>query len=202
MLLLKSFIKPHLTTPALKMLCRSISALPPNLTTLTPNQKFSLHTQITRNCSSDFLASYAEGSLGEKPMSTEEQEAILKEMSENQISITKGRHQEPVLDISPLTDFQSQKKFDIFSKTLQEMNFTTPTPIQKYAVPVALNKQDLIGIAKTGSGKTLAFMMPAIQTIKHFKHKVRKNTNKFYDNKNKPIGLVMGPTRELVFSFL
>ena len=33
------------------------------------------------------------------------------------------------------------------------------------AIPIALDKKDLIAIAKTGSGKTLAFMLPGIQSI-------------------------------------
>jgi hypothetical protein len=42
-------------------------------------------------------------------------------------------------------------------------------------------------------------MLPAIQSIKHFKHKFRKNSKNPYNNRNKPLGLVIGPTRELVF---
>jgi superfamily II DNA/RNA helicase len=64
---------------------------------------------------------------------------------------------------------------------LAKMQFTTPTPIQKSAIPVALTGKDIIGIAQTGTGKTLAFGLPMLQKILND-----------YSN-----GLVILPTREL-----
>jgi len=43
--------------------------------------------------------------------------------------------------------------------------FTTPSPIQAQAWPIALSGRDMVGIAATGSGKTLAFMLPALVHI-------------------------------------
>jgi ATP-dependent RNA helicase RhlE len=43
---------------------------------------------------------------------------------------------------------------------VDRLNFSTPTPIQERAIPVALTGQDVIGIAQTGTGKTLAFGIP------------------------------------------
>ncbi|MCK5578710.1 MAG: DEAD/DEAH box helicase, partial [Planctomycetes bacterium] len=48
---------------------------------------------------------------------------------------------------------------------LDRMKFTTPTPIQLKAIPVANEGQDVIGVAQTGTGKTLAFAIPVIQGI-------------------------------------
>ena len=48
---------------------------------------------------------------------------------------------------------------------LDRMKFTTPTPIQLKAIPVANEGQDVIGVAQTGTGKTLAFAIPVIQRI-------------------------------------
>lgn len=48
---------------------------------------------------------------------------------------------------------------------LEKFKFITPTPIQHKAIPVALEGQDIVGIAQTGTGKTLAFGIPAIQTL-------------------------------------
>ena len=50
-------------------------------------------------------------------------------------------------------------------EVLGKLNFTTPTPIQKQAIPVAIAGNDVIGIAQTGTGKTLAFGIPAIQRL-------------------------------------
>lgn len=64
---------------------------------------------------------------------------------------------------------------------LTKLNFTTATPIQTQAIPVARAGCDIIGIAQTGTGKTLAFSLPMIERIAN----------------NKKQGLVIVPTREL-----
>jgi len=46
---------------------------------------------------------------------------------------------------------------------LEQLNFTTPTPIQNKAIPIAIQGNDVMGIAQTGTGKTLAFGLPMIQ---------------------------------------
>src|SRR3989344_6086363 len=64
-------------------------------------------------------------------------------------------------------------------EVLEKLNFTTPTPIQKQAIPIA--GKDVAGIAQTGTGKTLAFGLPMIQRIAEMKGQ----------------GLIVLPTREL-----
>src|SRR3972149_6350240 len=64
---------------------------------------------------------------------------------------------------------------------LDSFKFTSPTPIQHKAIPVAIEGKDLIGIAQTGTGKTLAFGIPMIQSLAQ----------------KKGMGLVVLPTREL-----
>ena len=66
-------------------------------------------------------------------------------------------------------------------EALDKGNFTVPTPIQQQAIPVALQGQDVVGIAQTGTGKTLAFGIPMIQRISALKGR----------------GLIILPTREL-----
>ena len=66
---------------------------------------------------------------------------------------------------------------EIFAK----LNFKTPTPIQRQAIPIALQGKDLVGVAQTGTGKTLAFGVPMIQRL----------------NQVKGRGLIVLPTREL-----
>ena len=62
-----------------------------------------------------------------------------------------------------------------FSHELHEelTKFDKPTPIQSISWPIALQKQNIVSIAKTGSGKSLAFIIPAILHIKSFKIKSR-----------------------------
>ena len=43
--------------------------------------------------------------------------------------------------------------------------YTTPTPIQEQAIPVALEGRDVLGLAQTGTGKTAAFMLPILQRL-------------------------------------
>lgn len=50
-------------------------------------------------------------------------------------------------------------------KALKEKEYSVPTPIQQEAIPVALEKQDLLGLAQTGTGKTAAFAIPIIQHL-------------------------------------
>jgi len=65
---------------------------------------------------------------------------------------------------------------------LVQLNFRTPTPIQKKAIPIAIEGKDIVGIAQTGTGKTLALGIPMIQRI-------------LQAEKGK--GLIILPTREL-----
>jgi ATP-dependent RNA helicase RhlE len=63
---------------------------------------------------------------------------------------------------------------------LHKLGITVPTPIQALAIPLAIKRKDLIGIAQTGTGKTLAFSLPMLMTLGKMKQ-----------------GLVLAPTREL-----
>jgi ATP-dependent RNA helicase DeaD len=68
-------------------------------------------------------------------------------------------------------------------KSLAELGYETPTPIQMEAIPVLMEKRDLFGQAQTGTGKTAAFALPLLTHIDP-----RRNT---------PQVLVLTPTREL-----
>jgi len=72
-------------------------------------------------------------------------------------------------------------------KSLQHNGLTEPMPIQRAAIPPALEMQDVIGIAPTGSGKTLAYALPTLHWV--YNAKV-KHSN--------PTVLILVPTRELV----
>ncbi len=68
------------------------------------------------------------------------------------------------------------------NKTLQAMQFTTPTPIQQQAIPHALEGRDILGSAQTGTGKTGAFGIPLVARLL---------------SNSRGSALVMTPTREL-----
>ena len=63
------------------------------------------------------------------------------------------------------------------------VGWKTPTPIQQQAIPLALQKRDLIALAETGSGKTGAFAIPILQSL--------------LDCKQRMFAVVLAPTREL-----
>jgi ATP-dependent RNA helicase DeaD len=69
-------------------------------------------------------------------------------------------------------------------KSLEELGFATPTPIQQEAIPHLLGEEsDFVGLAQTGTGKTAAFGLPLVNRI---------------DTSMKiPQGLIICPTREL-----
>ena len=69
-------------------------------------------------------------------------------------------------------------------KSLQELGFEAPTPIQQKAIPHLLGEHsDFVGLAQTGTGKTAAFGLPLINNIE--------------EHANQPQGLIICPTREL-----
>ena len=50
-------------------------------------------------------------------------------------------------------------------RAINEMGFTTPTPIQARCIPLALAGKDICAAAKTGSGKTAAYLLPILERL-------------------------------------
>jgi ATP-dependent RNA helicase RhlE len=73
-------------------------------------------------------------------------------------------------------------------RALAENNYTTPTPIQAEAIPLALAGHDVLGGAQTGTGKTAAFGLPLL-------NRLAKQTPP--NGPRKPRALILTPTREL-----
>jgi ATP-dependent RNA helicase RhlE len=48
---------------------------------------------------------------------------------------------------------------------IKTAGYTIPTPIQSQAIPVALQRRDILGLAQTGTGKTAAFLLPILQRL-------------------------------------
>ncbi len=74
-------------------------------------------------------------------------------------------------------------------KAVSELNYTSPTPIQKKAIPLILDGIDIIGCAQTGTGKTAAFALPILDRL-FAKQEAKKGTKKIK-------ALIVSPTREL-----
>jgi ATP-dependent RNA helicase RhlE len=74
-------------------------------------------------------------------------------------------------------------------KALAEEGYTIPTQIQKQAIPILLERKDLLGCAQTGTGKTAAFAVPILQIL--------YNAKIAGDKKRIIHSLIVTPTREL-----
>ncbi len=85
--------------------------------------------------------------------------------------------------------FEDLKLIPPILKALSEENYEKPTDIQAKAIPLALDKKDVLGSAQTGTGKTAAFAIPIIQHLA-----TRQQTSR---GKRKISALIITPTREL-----
>ncbi len=67
-----------------------------------------------------------------------------------------------------------------------DAGYTIPTPIQAGAIPPALQRRDILGIAQTGTGKTASFVLPMLTLLETGRARARM-----------PRTLILEPTREL-----
>ncbi|HEY5826125.1 MAG TPA: DEAD/DEAH box helicase, partial [Cyclobacteriaceae bacterium] len=61
--------------------------------------------------------------------------------------------------------FEQLELIEPLLKALKAEGYTTPTPIQQQAIPIVLQRKDLLGCAQTGTGKTAAFALPTLQLL-------------------------------------
>ncbi|CEM25330.1 unnamed protein product [Vitrella brassicaformis CCMP3155] len=81
-------------------------------------------------------------------------------------------------------------------KALNDMGFTEATPIQRDAIPHALQGRDILGTAETGSGKTAAFLLPTLERLLQSPSvRMRKSAGSSGPVATKV--LILLPTREL-----
>ncbi|RKP28129.1 P-loop containing nucleoside triphosphate hydrolase protein [Syncephalis pseudoplumigaleata] len=100
-------------------------------------------------------------------------------------SLVSGQAWEQPSPAANRTCLPHQNVIDPLCEACEKLGFKYATPIQRDAIPWALQGRDIIGLAQTGSGKTAAFALPVLQALWE-----------------KPSGLfacVLAPTRELAF---
>jgi ATP-dependent RNA helicase RhlE len=85
--------------------------------------------------------------------------------------------------------FTSLKLHPSLLKSIRELGFARPTPVQADAIPPGLAGRDVLACAQTGSGKTAAFLLPILHNLMD---KPRGRTR----------ALVLAPTRELAAQIL
>ena len=81
------------------------------------------------------------------------------------------------------TNFKDYKLSNEILKSLNMLNYKTPTKVQQEVIPVALQNKDVLVKSQTGSGKTATFAIPLCELVDW--------------EENKPQALILTPTREL-----
>jgi len=61
--------------------------------------------------------------------------------------------------------FEQLKVSKSILKTLDEIGFHEPTPIQQKVIPVIRSGANVVGIAQTGTGKTAAYLIPLLMNL-------------------------------------
>lgn len=85
--------------------------------------------------------------------------------------------------------FEDLKIIEPILKALKDEGYSEPTSIQEQAIPLALNRRDVLGSAQTGTGKTAAFAIPILQHL-YLDRQTKNNSRKIK-------ALIITPTREL-----
>ncbi|MDW3193821.1 MAG: DEAD/DEAH box helicase [Cytophagales bacterium] len=77
-------------------------------------------------------------------------------------------------------------------RAITDKGYSEPSPIQQKAIPVVLQRKDVLASAQTGTGKTASFTLPILQLL-----------SKQQPQKKRPVrALVLTPTRELAAQIL
>ena len=84
-----------------------------------------------------------------------------------------------------MTTFEQFNLPKSVQKAIDDLGFTTPTPIQEKTFSVIMSGRDMMGIAQTGTGKTFAYLLPLLKLYK-------------FTPRHTPKIVILVPTRELV----
>ncbi|KAI0731398.1 DEAD-domain-containing protein [Earliella scabrosa] len=103
----------------------------------------------------------------------------------------------------PITQFTNPPLDPVLLENIGYARYTTPTPVQKYSIPIVAAGRDLMACAQTGSGKTGGFLFPILSasfTSGPRPPPVDPQGGQGYGRSRKayPTALILAPTRELV----
>ncbi|KAL8922902.1 MAG: hypothetical protein Q9208_004864 [Pyrenodesmia sp. 3 TL-2023] len=101
----------------------------------------------------------------------------------------------------PVLQFTNPPLDDHLLSNIKLASYKTPTPVQKYSIPIVMGGRDLMACAQTGSGKTGGFLFPILsQAFINGPSTAAPPTGGmgYRSRKALPTSLILAPTRELV----
>ena len=101
----------------------------------------------------------------------------------------------------PTTKFTNPPLDDHLLRNIELAHYKTPTPVQKYSIPIVMAGRDLMACAQTGSGKTGGFLFPILsQAFINGPSPAPAGAAGSFGRQRKayPTSLILAPTRELV----
>lgn len=116
-----------------------------------------------------------------KPLTTDQTELLRRKLD----IVVKGDTTVP-----PVLSFASGKLPQKLLENIEVAGYEMPTPVQMQAIPSTLAGQSLLVSAETGSGKTGSFLIPIVS-------RCAKVNEEHFQNQQKPLAMVLTPTREL-----
>ncbi|MFN6134570.1 MAG: DEAD/DEAH box helicase [Synechococcaceae cyanobacterium] len=122
-------------------------------------------------------------SITVSPSAEEQHPQAISQLDNTELPVSSLSDHPPAPAAPPSTGFSSFGLNPQLLAGLEALGFTTPSPIQKAAIPELMLGRDLVGQAQTGTGKTAAFGLPLLQRLD--------------PEQRTPQVLVLTPTREL-----
>jgi ATP-dependent RNA helicase RhlE len=77
------------------------------------------------------------------------------------------------------------------TRAVADQGYLEPTPIQVQAIPLVLQRRDVMGAAQTGTGKTAGFALPILQML------APQASTSLSPARHPTRALILTPTREL-----
>lgn len=99
----------------------------------------------------------------------------------------------------PADGFEAAGLAEAVLRNVARCGYESPTPVQRYAFPIAMAGRDLMACAQTGSGKTAAFCLPVVSGLvaADAAGGYGRRDKGSFERRAKPRALVLAPTAEL-----